>query len=88
LGIRDIAPIILSPRHYMKASSQLHAPAVLSPRKKPLYPLDRRLDGPQSRSGRGGEDINSQPQPGIEIWIPDRPTRSLVAIQIWISRLN
>jgi len=30
------------------------------------YPLDRRLDGPQSRSGRGGEEKNSQPPPGIE----------------------
>jgi hypothetical protein len=26
-----------------------------------LYPLDRRLSGPQSRSERGGEEINSQP---------------------------
>jgi hypothetical protein len=29
------------------------------------YPLDR-LGGPQSRSGRGGEEQNSQPPPGIE----------------------
>jgi len=28
--------------------------------------LDRRLGGPQSRSGRGGEEKNSQPLPGIE----------------------
>jgi hypothetical protein len=34
--------------------------------KSPWYPLDRRLDGPQSRSGRGGEEKNSQPPPGIE----------------------
>jgi hypothetical protein len=27
------------------------------------YPLDRRLGGPQSRSGRGGEDKNSHPPP-------------------------
>jgi hypothetical protein len=31
-----------------------------------LYPLDRRLDGPQRHSGCGGEEKNSQPQPGIE----------------------
>jgi len=31
-----------------------------------LYPLDRRLDGPQSWSGRGGEEKNSQPLPGLE----------------------
>jgi hypothetical protein len=28
--------------------------------------LDRRLDGPQSRSGCGGEEKNSQPLPGQE----------------------
>jgi hypothetical protein len=30
------------------------------------YPLGRRLSGTQSRSGRGGEEKNSQPPPGIE----------------------
>jgi hypothetical protein len=34
--------------------------------KSPWYPLDRRLGGPQSRSGRGGEEKNSQPLPGLE----------------------
>jgi len=34
--------------------------------KSPWYPLDRRLVGPQSRSGRGGENKNSQPLPGFE----------------------
>jgi hypothetical protein len=28
--------------------------------------LDRRLGVPQSRSGRGGEEKNSQPLPGLE----------------------
>jgi hypothetical protein len=32
----------------------------------PWYPLDRKLGGPQSRSGRGGEEKYSQPPPGIE----------------------
>jgi hypothetical protein len=36
-------------------SGQLHAPAALPTGKKPPYPLDRTLDGPQSRSGRRGE---------------------------------
>jgi hypothetical protein len=31
---------------------QLHAPAALPPGKAPPVPLDRRLGGPQSRSGR------------------------------------
>jgi hypothetical protein len=34
--------------------------------KNPWYPLDRRLGGPQNRSGRGGEEKTSQPPPGIE----------------------
>jgi len=34
--------------------------------KEPQYPLDRRLGGPQSRAGRGGEEKNSQLPPGIE----------------------
>jgi hypothetical protein len=34
--------------------------------KSPWYPLDRRLGGPQSRSGHGGEQKNSQPLPGVE----------------------
>jgi hypothetical protein len=34
--------------------------------KSPRYPLDKRLGGPQIRSGRGGEEKNSQPPPGIE----------------------
>jgi hypothetical protein len=28
--------------------------------------MDRRLGGPQRRSGRGGEEKNSQPLPGLE----------------------
>jgi hypothetical protein len=39
-------------------------PRPLYPQKKsPLYPLDRRLGRPQSRSRRGGEENNSQPPP-------------------------
>jgi hypothetical protein len=34
--------------------------------KSTWYPLDRRLGGLQSRSGRGGEERNSQPPPGLE----------------------
>jgi hypothetical protein len=51
----------------MEVSGQLHAPAALPPAKEPLVPLDMRLGGPQSRSGRGDEEKNSQPQPGIEL---------------------
>jgi hypothetical protein len=48
----------------MEVSGQLHASAALHPLKE--HPLDRRLGGPQSRSGRGGEEKNSQPLPGLE----------------------
>jgi hypothetical protein len=50
----------------MEVSGQLHSPVVLPPGKKPWYPLDRRLDGPQSRSGHGVEKKNYQSPPGIE----------------------
>jgi hypothetical protein len=59
-------------------SGQLRAPVALPPGKD-WYPLDRRLGEPQSHSGRGGEEKNSQPPPGIEHYDPDRPARSLVA---------
>jgi hypothetical protein len=34
--------------------------------KSPWYPLDRRMGGPQSRSGCNGEEKNFQPLPGLE----------------------
>jgi hypothetical protein len=60
----------------MEVSGQVRAPAALSLGKSPLYPLDRRLLGPQSHSGRGGEEKNSQPPPRIETQDPDRSARS------------
>jgi hypothetical protein len=42
-------------------------PRQLYPRgMSPRYPLDRRLGGPQSQSGRGGEEKNFQLMPGLE----------------------
>jgi hypothetical protein len=43
--------------------------------KSPWYTLDRRLGEPQSHSGRGVEEKNSQLPPGIEPYNPDRPAR-------------
>jgi hypothetical protein len=40
----------------MLVSGQLHAPAALPQGKSPWYPLERRLDGPQSRFRDGGEE--------------------------------
>jgi hypothetical protein len=48
----------------MEVSGQLHAPAALPQEKSSRYPLDKRLGGPQSRSGRAGEEKNSQPAAG------------------------
>jgi hypothetical protein len=50
----------------MQMSDQPHAPAALAAGKSLRYPLDRRPGGPQSRSGRGGEEKNSQPLPRLE----------------------
>jgi hypothetical protein len=72
----------------MEVSGQLDGPAALPPVKVPWYPLDRTLRGPQRRYGRGGEDINSQPPPGIDPQKPDCPARSLVAIPTELSRLK
>jgi hypothetical protein len=45
--------------------------------KSPWYPLERRLGGPQSRSGHdGGEEKNLEPPPGIEPQNTDRPACS------------
>jgi hypothetical protein len=50
----------------MEVSGQLHVPAASPPGKEPLYPLDRRQGGPQSWSGRGGEEKNFHPPSEIE----------------------
>jgi hypothetical protein len=50
----------------MEVSGQLHDPAALPPGKELHYPLDRRLGGSHSHPGRGGEEKNSQPLPGLE----------------------
>jgi hypothetical protein len=51
----------------MEVSGQRQAPAALYPRgKDPRYPLDRRLGGPQSRSGQRFWEKNPLPLPGIE----------------------
>jgi hypothetical protein len=76
LGSGVIAPLILGlvTRWRWVVSS---TPRPLYPQGKSFwYPLDRRLSGSQSRSGRGGEEKNSQPPPGIESWSPYHLARS------------
>jgi hypothetical protein len=55
-------------------SGEFHAPAALCTGKSPRYPLDRRLCGPQSRSGRYGVERNSCI---CQESNPSRPARSL-----------
>jgi hypothetical protein len=50
----------------MEVSGQLHAPAALLQGKSACFPLDRILDGPQDRSGRGSEEKISPPLHRLE----------------------
>jgi hypothetical protein len=40
----------------VEVSGQLHASVALPPAKEPQFPFSRRPGGPQSRSGRCGEE--------------------------------
>jgi hypothetical protein len=63
-------------------------PGRFTPREKvPWHPLDRRLGGPQSRSGRSGEEKNSQPLPGLEPPIKIRQNES-AEVSIWTEEMN
>jgi hypothetical protein len=55
----------------MEVSDQLHAPISLPWEKSLQYPLERRLDGPQSQSGNG-EEKKALPLPGIKPWSSSR----------------
>jgi hypothetical protein len=50
----------------MEVNGQLHAPAASPPGKELLLPLDRKLGGPQTSAGCGGEEKNFQPLSGLE----------------------
>jgi hypothetical protein len=50
----------------MEVSGELHIPAALSQGRSHVYPADRRVHRPQSRSGHGGGEENSQHLPGFE----------------------
>jgi hypothetical protein len=50
----------------MEVRFQIHTPAALPPEKEHPVPIGWEAGGPQSRSGRGGEEKNSQPLSGIE----------------------
>jgi hypothetical protein len=56
----------------MEVSGQHQVLAAFLPRKEPLVPIGQEAGRPQSRSGRGGEEKNSQPLPGPESLIIQR----------------
>jgi hypothetical protein len=62
----------------LEFSGQFHAPAIVFPGTEPQYPLNIRLGGPQSRSGRCLENKKSLAPTGIRK--PDRPPGSVVTI--------
>jgi hypothetical protein len=53
-------------RHYVKVICQFRARPLYPQGKNPWRPFGRRVGGPRSRSGHGGEEKNSQLVPGIE----------------------
>jgi hypothetical protein len=65
-GSGGVTPLILDFGTRRRWVVRFTPPVALHPRKSPWYPLDRRLGGPQSQSGRGGEEKNSQPLPGLK----------------------
>jgi hypothetical protein len=68
----------------VEASGEFHAPAALPPGKSPRYPLDRRLRGLQSRSGRHGE-VKILTPTGTRTWLSSPQP---VAIPTTLSRLR
>jgi hypothetical protein len=69
----------------MEVSDQLHAPAALPPGKESRYLLDRRLGGPQSRPGGGGQEKRNSAPVGDSNH--GRPAHSLVTILAELSGL-
>jgi hypothetical protein len=72
----------------MEVSGQLHAPVALLPVKSPWYPLDRRLGGPQNRSGCSGEDKNSQPFPGLQLPIIQLVAQRYTIKLLWLLNIR
>jgi hypothetical protein len=67
----------------MEVSDQLQARDALSPENRLRYSMDGRLGGPQSWSGRYGEENNLAPAGGSS---PGRPARSPSVYRLRIGR--
>jgi hypothetical protein len=66
LGSRGIAPRILDCGSTWRWLVSFTPQPLYPQGKSPCYPLDRELCRTQSRSGRGGQEKNSQPLSGLE----------------------
>jgi hypothetical protein len=71
---------VLKLRNYVEVSCQLHASSALTAWKGICDPSDRKLGGPEGRSGRSGEEEYFLPPIAIEPAFTNRSVRSLVAI--------
>jgi hypothetical protein len=69
MGSEGIAPLIPDLGTRWRWVVNFTPRLLYSEGKSPWYPLDKRVGGPQSRSGSGGEEKNSQPLPGLEALI-------------------
>lgn len=68
---------LYQPRHCLAARTSRPLEARV---KRPRHALSRRLSGPQSRSGRFGEDKILWPQPGTEVPFLGYPARIIATI--------
>jgi hypothetical protein len=66
LGSGGIAPRIIDLGTIWRWVASFTPQPLYPQGKSPWYPLDRRLGGSQRRSGRGVEEENSEPLPGLE----------------------
>jgi hypothetical protein len=87
-GSRGIAPRILDLGSRWRRVVSFTPRPLYSQGKSPRYPLDRRLGGPQSRSGRGGEEKNSNPPPEIEHLNFDLPAEVDVNIYKYLNTIT
>jgi hypothetical protein len=66
-GSGNIAPRILELGIKWRWVVSFTTQPFYTPEKSRLYPSDRRLGGPQNRSGRGGKEKNSQTLSGLRL---------------------
>jgi hypothetical protein len=85
-GSTGIAPRILDPGTRWRRVVNFTPRLLYSQGNSPWYPLDRMLGGPHSRSGRGGEEKNSQHlsvlEPPIIQYVAQRYTTELSRLTV------